>query len=53
MNYKSATNEQLYTIAYHEVCSPAEKLLALMELGRRDKQLNGRAKQARIKRKMA
>ena len=53
MNYKSATNEQLYTIVYHEVCSPAEKLLALMELRRRDKHSNGRMKQTRIKRKMA
>lgn len=35
MNYTKATNEQLYTIAYHEPCSRMIKLQALMELERR------------------
>ena len=35
MNYKVATFQQLYTIAYHEPCGRMIKLQALMELERR------------------
>lgn len=52
MNYQSATEQQLYTIAYHEPCSHTEKLMALLELKRREKQSNVRITQTRIKRKM-
>lgn len=37
MNYSEATTEQLYTIVYHDPCSPVEKRLAWQELDRRGK----------------
>lgn len=51
MNYREATETQLLTIAYHEPCSHAEKLLALMELTRRKQHTPRNQSQAKIKRK--
>lgn len=51
MDYTKATRTQLYTIIYHEPCSRTEKVLALMELKRRDR-VPGVKLQARIMRKM-
>ena len=51
MNYKVATLQQLYTIAYHEPCSRVEKILALMELARRKQNKSWNQSQEHIKRK--
>lgn len=51
VSFTEATDTQLLTIAYHEPCTQAEKLLALMELKRREKQPASHQVQARIKRK--
>lgn len=51
MDYSQATNQQLYTIAYHEPCSGTHKLLAVMELTRRNIKVPRTQNQAHIKRK--
>lgn len=51
MEYRQATIQQLFTIAYHEPCSKTDKLLAMMELTRRKQSVPRNQNQAHIKRK--